>query len=694
MKAKLICNELYKLFHAKIFIFVFVCVLALNLYIAFSQDLGNLFSDSDYKAYFRSTENMSLDEARAYTEAEIENTEIALNGRYDADLWWKGKMLSERLTELETVMGYDEYLSSIDTAAKMMTSVSIFADKESFSYRNIVKTPSAYDPVRSVTPAFESSLGILLAAENTPSDLLLIFIIVTAVTFIFYKDRESGITALIKPLKSGRATLALSKTTVSFIVCLLAQTIIFASNLIAGEMRFGLGDLSRPVQSLSGYIGCNLPVSVSEFLALTFLFKLSAVFLIALIAQCFLIRLSNTVAYIVLIAIAAVEMALYSIIDTSSAFSIFRHINLAAFVKSADLFVTYTNINIFGYPADLICCTITALVLFTLLCLFLALKLFSGISISEIRRDAKIKFKTHVPKTLFPYTVYKAFVMHKAVIISVVVLIISINSALDYSKPYDPDDSYYYKYCNEIVGTDETVAEFIERASLFEGVPSDNISYAMGGLERFKAQYAHVELLNAEDDKALMYYQTGYKEMLGVGEKAIRHDYSLGIIAVAALCLMIAPLIAYDNRARIGYLLYTTKSGKRSYLRHKILVSVIIAVIVSAFVYIPYFISVLDTYGTQGMTESIRAIAVYGNMPDFPVWSYMALLFAYRTVILILTGWLILFISAKSKSPAAAIIVSLAIFALPILVNLAGAEFIRGICIPISGNREVQWLLG
>ena len=170
--------------------------------------------------------------------------------------WEVRLMMNEQLEQLKAVGTYHQYLQSIDDTAATMTAVSIFADPNSFAYRNILKTPSAYDRVRSVQPVFAPSNGVLLVAQNIPSDILMLFIIFTAVTVIFYKDRESGITGLIKPLRYGRTRLALTKTATVFTVCLFTEGIIFLMNLWIGSVRYGLGDLSRPVQSLAGYLGC------------------------------------------------------------------------------------------------------------------------------------------------------------------------------------------------------------------------------------------------------------------------------------------------------------------------------------------------------------------------------------------------------------------------------------------------------
>lgn len=700
----IIKNELYKLIHSRVFILVLGCALPLNLYISFSEDFGRLYSDAEYKAYYEEVEDLSLEEVLTYTQSKIDELSNSLDTQsFDYDKWVLRSMYSEQFSQLEAVSKYKEYLENIDATAQTMTSVSIFAKKDSFSYRNIVKTPPAYDPVRNVTPTFDTSFEILLAVNNTPSDLLMLFVILTAVTVVFYKDRESGVTALIKPLKYGRARLALNKTLVILLVCLSAEVALFGSNLAVGGYRFGLGDLSRPVQSLEGYLGCNLPISVAEFLALTFLFKLSALFICALIVSALFIRLKNTTAYLCAIGITAVEVALYLLISETSAFSVLKQINLAAFINTSRLFVTYTNINLFGYPINLIGATIVASVLLIIAFILLTVKLYSSISISEIKKSAGFFKHVSVPKKLWHYSAYKLLVMHKGALILAAVLAVQIYTAYDYSKAYNPADNYYLSYCNTIYGleTDDEVHEYIQSETerfealsnaLMQGANVGDELRAKEGFNLVVSQYNSAkEIAKPGELSNLMYYQTGFKDMFGVSLNGYGYDYVLGLIATLAICFAVAPIIAYDNRARIGYLLYTTKSGKKAYLKHAQVSSALFAVATSFATYIPYYFQMLDAYGVQGLNDSIRAITEYAGFASISNLGYMAILLTYRTIILIILSQLVLLISSKCKSQTTSIIICLAVFALPIIVYIAGAEFVQYISLPLSGNREVLW---
>ncbi|MCD7846584.1 MAG: hypothetical protein LUG49_00895 [Oscillospiraceae bacterium] len=674
-------NELYKLFLSKAFLLVTAAAILLNVYIASTKSFGN-FSDAEYKAYLENVSGMTAEEALEYDEELYQTIRQTGEPVYCEYYWQDMYILSGEISRLEEILGYQDYLAEINTTAETMTSVSIFADTDSFSYRNIVKTPSAYEAVHDVTPTYAPSDGVLLATDNVSTDILVMFSLLACVTAVFYKDRESGVVTLIKPLKYGRARLALAKSAVVFTVCFATFGIMYLSNLAIGAYRCGLGDLSRAVQSLEGYLGCNLAITVSELLVFDFVVKLFALTLCALIISALFIRLSNIIAYVVTIATAAVETALYALISGNSIFSPLKYINLVAFTQPGNFLKTYTNINFFGYPVKLSACTAICLLLGLIAVTIIVCRLYSSISISEIRRSSASALSKYVPKSLFSYTAYKALVMHKGAVIIAAVLAIQLYTAFNYSKPYNPDDNYYLYYCTQISEmTDDEAVEFIA----IEPANFDS-DYAEKGFEKAKSQYEY--LVSIGKGTADMFYETGYRLIFGLD--TLRQDYILGLIAVAALCLMLSPVVAYDNRCRIGYVLYTTKAGRKTYYRHNSIMAIILAVVVSLSVNLPYFTQILSAYGLGGITSGVNCISDMLALGELPVWGYLVILLAYRTAVLILFSLLLLWISSKCQSPTTALVVTLAIFCLPIIIYLAGMDSARFLSLPVSGNREIQ----
>lgn len=688
--------ELRKLFSSGIFIFIVSAAVILNLYLCFSAKPVEV-SDEQYGAFYDELDGISGDEKITAINTRIDEL---YNGEFSFETITRRNFLREELEQAELIANYRNYLAEIDASAERMTGVSIFAKKDSFAYKNITRTPAAYNKVRNVSPVYSRSEGILLAADNAACDIMLIFCALTAVIALIVKERESGITALIKPLRHGRAHLATAKSAAVLLCCAAVGILLYGSALAVGAARFGLGDLSLPAQSLKGFIGCNLPINIGTAMALIFIVKIAAAFLAALIFECLCTALYSIYAYIAAAVITAGEVLLYVVIDGNSWAAVFGKINLASFSQSAGVFKNYLNINIFGEPCNIIFVTIISLAVGIIGFFILQNILFSQIAIKDIKTRQLIPSLRYIPKKPFSYAVYKQFVTHKGALIILLILGIRIYLSANYRIEFSTDDMQYRAYCAQFSQmTDEQADEFAEAEKrrfeeLHERVLTADFNELMiirdelnaeSGFNRAYEQQRYISALNS-DNKA-MFYQTGWRRLFGANGYA--EDMRLTLFAALGICFVISPLIAYDNRRRLGYLLYTNLHGKREYFRRNIAVSAIASALISIAVNTPHIIGILSLYKTEGAGFSIRCIPEFECFFDIPITAYIVLLCVLRTVSLILCGWIILFISSKCGNASAALLISMAVFALPVMLYLAGAEFALPLCMPFSVNREI-----
>lgn len=688
--------ELRKLFTSPIFIFVTAAAIILNIYLCFSAKPVNI-SDEEYKGFYGELEGMSENEKTEY----IENS---LKELYSLEITYENVMKREfyrkEAEQAKLVRDYKDFLSGIDEAAKNMTSVSIFGDKNSFTYRNISKTPAAYDSVRAVEPKYSPSQGVLMAIDNNSTDILLIFVVLTAAAVLFIKEREASVIALLKPLKYGRKRLAAVKSAALLLVCLAFGIIILGSSLVIGEMRYGLGDLSRPVQSVEGFLGCNLPITAGQAMVLIFFFKAAAVFLAGLIFECFCTILYSIFAYIGAGVIAAVEIFLYATVESTSWLSPLGKINLAAFVQSGGIFKTYLNINLFGYPCNIITVTVISLTVGIALAFAAELLLFSRISVKDYKAVQILPSIRYIPKKPFSYGLYKAFVTHKGLAVILIIAAVQIYSAANYRISYDTDDLWYHSYCDTLSKmTEEQAEQYIEAESkrfeeLYNSLTAADPLAVLKIYEELQAQQGFIKAseqqyyINSLDSQnKAMFYQTGWRRLFGA--EGFGEDMTLALLAAFGISFAISPLIAYDNRRKLGFLLYTNKYGRKKYFRQNFALTAIIPFLISSVINIPHFIGILSLYKTDGAEFSIRCIKEFEGFFDISITAYIVLLFILRTVFLILCGMTVLYVSSRCGSTYTAMLISLAIFALPVMLYLAGAEFVLPLCMPFSVNREI-----
>lgn len=694
---RIFCAELRKLFTSPIFIFVAAAAIVLNIYLCLSaKPLG--ISDEEYKSFYSSIEGLSETEKTDYTDN-------ALNELYSSEITYETIMKREfyrnEAEQAALVRDYKDYLNGIDEAAKNMTSVSIFADKNSFTYLNISITPAAYDGVRDVTPEYSPSRGVLMAIDNNSTDIMLIFVVLTAVTVLFIKEREASIIGLLKPLRYGRRRLAAIKSLAVLSVCVLFGLVICGSSLLIGGLRFGLGDLSRPIQSVEGFLGCNLPIDVGQAMALIYLFKIAAVFLGGLIFECLCTALYSGFAYLGAGVIAAGEIFLYVTIENTSWASSFGKINLAAFVQSSELFKIYLNINLFEYPCNIVTVTVISLTVGTILAFVGKMLLFSRISVKDYKSVQIIPSVRYIPKRPFSYGLYKAFVTHKGAFIILIIAAVQLSSAINYTISYNADDLWYHSYCDTLSSmTEEQAEQYIEKEnSRFEELYSSMGSAGSAMIlqriyEELQAEQGFIKAaeqqryINSLDSpNKAMFYQTGWRRLFGADGFA--EDMALTLLAALGICFAVSPLISYDNRRNLGFLLYTNKYGRKKYYRQNLNVTAIASLLISAVVNIPHIMGILSLYKTEGADFSIRCIGEFEGFFDISITAYIVILFLLRTIFLVLCGMIVLYISSRCGSTYTALLISLAIFALPVMLYLAGAKFILPMCMPFGVNREI-----
>lgn len=686
---RIFATELKKLLSGRIFLLIAAVALVLNAYLMFRTANNSEQTPEEYKAIYSELEGMDDGEKLQWLEARSNE----FSGQHNFDLY----ILYELWEECGQIVGYQEYLDSIDSQAKAMSSISIFAKPDTFNYRSIMKTPPAYEHMGDVQPVFDVSKGINLATDNNFTDILIGFIVLFAVISLMISDREQGLSGLLFPLKRGRGYLLLTKMGVLAVTVFATILLMYGENLIIGGQIYGLGDLSRPVQSLDGFIGCNLKISVLSYLFLYIAFKFAAIFTIGAVLSLIAVNTKNTVSFYGISAITlAVEGLTFALIHPLSKYSIFRYINLIAFTRGNDIFCNFKNINFWGYPVPLIPTSIGAIIIISLICTALTVWLYSVKRNLEYRkisirlgftRSEKIHSKLY-------YTLYKSLILQKGIVFIAVFIAVAGFMSTSFIKKYDPVDAYYQYYCNRLEGeiTQETLdfiesesARFAEINARIEelsqaGVFSSEMSQLQKditpqiGFIPFSERVSQIK----DIDGAQIFYDTGYKRALGMAGYDDDMKYSL---AAVLLCIfLVSPLIANDNRHKMSFVINATASGKRSYIRRNILTACMYGMLSALLWIVPYAVTLSLYYKHSGLGASLRSITDFIDFPlNITVWQYLLLVSLLRILFTALSALVMLGISSQCRNASSAVLVNFAVFALPIIIYLLGAEFMVNI---------------
>lgn len=682
---RIFITELRKLFCNKIFLLITAAVFVLNAYLMFRTANSGETTPSDYIQIFSEMEGMTDSEKLEWLEEELNN--------FSGERIYNWEVIYELHEECADIVGYKEYLEGIKTQAESMTNISIFAKPDTFNYRSIVKTPSAYENMQDVQPVFDISKGIILAADNNFTDILCGFILLFAVLSLMISDREQGMTGLLFSLKKGRGHLMIAKTAALAAVVFGAVLLIYGENLIISAYLYGLGDLSRPVQSLAGFIGCNLKTSVFGYLILYFIFKSAAFFSVGAVLSLIAVNTKNTVSfYGISAAILTAEGIAYNNIHPLSVYSIFRYINLVSFTKVNEIFSSYRNINFWEYPVPLIPTSAGAVAVISVICVSLSALLYAKKRNLEFRK-LSIRFKTgkscRVHSKIY-YTLYKSLIMQKGLIVIIAFLAVSGFMSESFIKQYDVADVYYEYYTQQLEGeiTQEKLDFIDSESKRFEEIQGkidklslDGYSSELNELYKEFAPSLGFNMLKDRVDKikdidgAQIFYDTGYKRALGIA--GYDDDMKYALAAVLLCIFMISPLAANDRMYRMSSMINSTKSGRTSYIRRNLLTSALYGLFAALLWIIPYAVTIFRFYGGSGLYASVRSITDFADLPaNMTVMQYIIIICLLRTAFVILSSWIMLYISLKCRNTMSAVLINFAVFALPVIIYLLGAKLI------------------
>lgn len=708
---KIFRTELQKLFSGRIFLLILATAFVLNAYLMFRTANSAESTPEEYKAIYSELEDLSDAEKLEWLEARC--NEFSGQHHYD----WN--ILYELREECSQIVNYQQYLDNIDAQAESMSSISIFAKPDTFNYRSIMKTPPAYKHMRDVVPVFGVSPGLTLATQNSFTDILCGFIVLFAVISLMLSDREQGLSGLLFPLKKGRGYLLLTKLSALAAVVIITILLMYGENLIISAQLYGLGDLSRPIQSLGGFIGCNLKISVFSYLLLYIIFKSVAIFAVGAVLSLIAVNTRNTVSFYGISAIIlAVESLTFALIHPLSKYSIFRYINLISFTRVNDIFCNFKNINFWGYPVPLIPTSVGALAVISLLCVVLSAWLYSAKRNLEYKKiGLKLNFGNSgkIHSQLY-YALYKSLILQKGAVIIAIFIAVSAFMSTTFMKKYDPIDAYYQYYCEELEGditqktfdfVESETARFDEiNARIEELSQNGSFSSELHQLQRDIAPsigfYPFVERLSQIEDieGAQIFYDTGYRRALGKID--YDDDIKYALVAVLMCIFLVSPLIANDNKYRMSFIISSAKSGKFSYLRRNILIASLYGALSSFMWLVSYIVPIVRYYGSGGLSASLHSITDFADFPlNITVGQYVLMICLLRVLFCIVTALAMLGISSLCKNASSAVLVNFAVFSLPAIIYLLGAKFmvnigfnpLLSVNVLFNDPMIIQWLI-
>ncbi len=617
--------------------------------------------------------------------------------RFTDSLEKEARLIGELYEEQQAAAGYEDYLLSTGTSEDTLAGISIFGGerRDSFAARNIAKSASDYERLQNRKIRFTPSKGIASAMEAPFTDLLLYLALLLFLGSLMMEEKEKGLFYITRCTRYGRRQNICAKLSALWIHSLAATALFYAVNLLFWGQCTGWWDLGAALQSLAPYRESCLPLSIGGYILLSILTKSLVFFgLGALLATVCILSDIAALPFFTAAALAGVSLLLYGTIPAASAGAPLKYLNPAGLLRTQNLFGTYLNFNLLGYPVSRLSISLLVTILLASAGIIGTFLLFCTMPRLEARKllpCLQLPFRPH--SGLLRHEVYKLFVPGRALLF--LLLFAALFVWKNAGRTYHPSfgEQYYQDIMLRLEGGLTVQKEELIQAEqnrydeAFAHIQQIEEAVNSGALSRDAA-----ELMKAPDYAVTAFYpefirvktqfdrirtqggnfvyDTGYLYLLGIWDDTLPTDLlilSLGII------LMTSAGLPIEYRCNSLFLLGATRTGKRRILRLKLLIQITAAILLSLVPILCRTLCIHAVYPLHYPGAALQSIPHYAGFALPISIGLLLLLFVLsQAAAAALTALCTFALSARCRRQTPTMVLSLLLLTAPILLQLLG----------------------
>ena len=611
---------------------------------------------------------------------------------YTGDLNTDYRLFSELCGEYDTVAAYPEFLESVQTKAGQLAGISIFQNDESgYDLKNIEVTADVYAGLGETQIRYYPQKGLYTAISYAFTDVILLAAMLLLALILVRRERDSGLLGLVRSLPGGRLQTALAKLAAFATSLLVVLMVLYGVNLAYCGATFGLGPLTRTIQSVPALMRCTMQISVGQYLLRFLLAKWAGAFAMGLwvmLAALYARRASAGWA-----AALAVPVAMYGVrewIPATGRLNVVKYANLASLLQTNELLGNYRNLYWFGSPIGLPLVEWTAAAGYTAVFAGAFCLVFAR---AQLLTAEKNKFSLQICHKTRPTVVFieegrKLLVSCGAGVFAAVFLAFGIYQGASAQSYIDADEIYYAYYMRAISGPftqeradwltqqGEEFTPMLETQQMIQaGTAPPEAMYAYTALQQKYNVYCRVvdDRINTylkEHPGAWPVYETGYMKLFGLtGTADVQDTLYAGLLC--AVCF--AGLFAMERRGGMEEILCTTPLGRRHTVRAKLMQSGLLAVCIALTTCLPHLWQILRDYGLPAAGAPAMSISGFETLPRAIRLSDLLVFWVLcRVAACLLMAAVTLWLGQALGNFLPAMFVSAVIWCLPPLLSLSG----------------------
>ncbi|MBD5550790.1 MAG: hypothetical protein HDQ96_06370 [Lachnospiraceae bacterium] len=718
-------KELYKVYAGRKFILVILLFIGVNAALLYTSTNSPMVRPEAYKKVYTHIETLPVSERADYirncyydaceADSDMEaSTDSAMENEYF--------LFRELYAQLEQIENYPNYLQDIQDRAKNASGISIFNLKDPFSIRNAEKTAKAFQPLEGNALQFTNTNTFVEATDFLATDFFLIALLFYVVVILVVQEKEKGLFALVKPLSCGRSHLMCVKMGVLFFSVFFFTLLFWGGNLMITTFKYGAVNMGAFLQSIGGYTGSALNVTILQYWILFLFSKMLIYFLIGLLLFYFALASNSVVMlYVRSVLLFSLSFVLYWAIDGNSAFQLLKYMNIANFVQVTPVYQYYFNLNIFSRPVNIVWVFAFSCTLFCVIVFFLNLYTFKSqdsVLTLKSRTAFRKKLRKRCHTSLSYHESYKLYVVQKA--LWILILFVCLQGYLFMQKePYiGATERYYKNYMQTLQGevTDKTrgmIAREEERLASFtlmrmeaeqnfaEGSISsqeydaiqklvDDNTKGQEAFTRVLEHFAYVEEQGRETGEIpWMVYETGYEKLTGNSYIGYEDDMKNAAMILVVMIAAFAAFFSTEYSTGMIHMISCYKLGRENTVKAKLRVAFPLYTVLFLSGYVPDFIAVCNQYGLPCRNAELISIPALSGFPiDMKLWQYLVLLYTYRYIVFLCILLFIFMFSTFLKDTGTAMLILSIVLVIPTFLHIIGLRWIDYFSLNafVSGN--------
>ncbi len=739
---RLVFAELRKVWHSRFFLLAFAALLAVNLFLLWfgtGHTPGNVPSAA-YRTLEAEISGMTTEETDIFLHDALARTEglsrianvlrnEAWNGgrpdevlreqyaedfeayydlytskqflRYGETLAQEYRFLNTIVLEFEQVRDYEAFLDSIEQKAAQLSSISIFANSGSgYDMENIRVTDEAFKGMRGTPIRYYPQKGLMTALDFALTDVVAVFAMLLIATVLVRAERDNGLLALVRATPAGRLATAGAKLIALGASLFLVLAGLYGVNLAYCGGLYGLGPLSRTIQSVPGLMRSTWKLTVGQYLGCFLLTKWAAALVCgAWVMLAMLCARRLFTGALAALALPAANLLVRAAIPATSRWNVLKYANLVSLLRTNELLGGYRNLYWFDHPVPLLLVESAAAALFGLAFLGAFCAAFSrgvfaaaprgNIALPAAMRRLFLRRKPNAFTTPLRQEACKLLVMQGAALLLALFAGFQIYTAVTTESYIDADEIYYQYYMKHVEGplTQESIDWLTEQNEEFRPIYQLQAALSAGQISAeeygmmMQGYYSLQQKLNVfrrviwkaktvqKTPGAQLVYESGWLKLFDVPDTADLPD-TLWAAGLCALCC--AGFFAMEKQTGMIHVIGTTPLGRRHTVRCKLGLVLGLCGVLTALGLLPRVWVAARDYGLGTWLAPARSIDAYAAAPGLPLALVFAWLVLCRFAANACMALAALALSQKIGNTFGALFASLLVFALPPLLSVSG----------------------